>query len=212
MEILAHCLNFWGHLVSLLGVPFKGFLWDFFISYQVVAIAVLSAIVNFYVRLQSPVKRVCVVVVVDFFFFLGGGLLLFEVVLIVMLSWIFVIADRVPSVWERSFHVPHPPLAHVWIHDQLYPQIETPAGEIHDEQCAGKLHNIAGVCDFLYVWGGGRGWRCLISSPCLESQGCCLIPLFCLFSCSSAKLCCSFCLVPFLLMVHSLDLFLPEDS
>ena len=30
------------------------------------------------------------------------------------------------------------------------------------------------------------GWGCLISPPCLESQGCHLIPLCCLLSCSSA--------------------------
>lgn len=30
------------------------------------------------------------------------------------------------------------------IHDQLHPQAQTPAGEIHDEQRAGELHYFAG--------------------------------------------------------------------
>ena len=42
---------------------------------------------------------------------------------------------------------------------------------------------------------GGR--RCLMSSPCLESQGCHLIPLYYLLSCSSASSYYSFCLIFF---------------
>ena len=42
---------------------------------------------------------------------------------------------------------------------------------------------------------GGRG--CLMSPPCLESQGCHLIPLYNLFSCSSAGSCYPFCLIFF---------------
>ena len=43
---------------------------------------------------------------------------------------------------------------------------------------------------------GGQG--CLMSSPCLKSQCCHLIPLYHLFSCSSAYSHCIFCLVFFL--------------
>ena len=38
---------------------------------------------------------------------------------------------------------------------------------------------------------------CLMSSPCLESQGCHLIPLYHLLSCSSAESCYSFCFIFF---------------
>ena len=48
----------------------------------------------------------------------------------------------------------------------------------------------------LYPPKGGR-W-CLMSPPCLESQGCHLIPLCYLLSCSSAWVCYSFCLTFFL--------------
>ena len=30
------------------------------------------------------------------------------------------------------------------IHDQLHPQAQTPAGEIHDEQRVGELHHLIG--------------------------------------------------------------------
>ena len=40
------------------------------------------------------------------------------------------------------------------------------------------------LTSILYPLKGGRG--CLMSPPCLESQGCHLIPLCCLLSCSSA--------------------------
>ena len=52
---------------------------------------------------------------------------------------------------------------------------------------------------------GGRG--CLMSPPCLESQGCHLIPLCCLLSCSSAKSCYPFYLIFFCLLVLSSELF-----
>ena len=37
--------------------------------------------------------------------------------------------------------------------------------------------------------------ECLMSPPCLEYQGCHLVPLYYLLSCSSAKSCYSFCLI-----------------
>ena len=46
---------------------------------------------------------------------------------------------------------------------------------------------------------------------CLESQDCHLIPLSCFLFCFSALSSCSFCLVMFLLMVHSPD-FCRENS
>ena len=56
---------------------------------------------------------------------------------------------------------------------------------------------------------GSRG--CLMSPPCLESQGCHLIPLYYLLSCSSAKSCYPFCLIVFCLLALSSKLF-PENS
>ena len=48
--------------------------------------------------------------------------------------------------------------------------------------------------------------------PCLESQGCQLIPLSYLLSCFSDQSSCAFCLVIFLLMVCSPDFFSRELS
>ena len=31
------------------------------------------------------------------------------------------------------------------VHDQFYPQAETAARKIHDEQCTGELHNTTGM-------------------------------------------------------------------
>ena len=56
---------------------------------------------------------------------------------------------------------------------------------------------------------GGRG--CLMSPPCLESQGCHLIPLCYLLSCSSAQSCYPFFLIVFCLLALSSKLF-PENS
>ena len=56
---------------------------------------------------------------------------------------------------------------------------------------------------------GGRG--CLMSPPCLESQGCHLIPLCYLLSCSSPWSCYPFCLIVFCLLALSSKLF-PENS
>ena len=36
------------------------------------------------------------------------------------------------------------PLPDVRVHDQLYPQAEAPAREVHDEQCPREFHNTAG--------------------------------------------------------------------
>ena len=55
---------------------------------------------------------------------------------------------------------------------------------------------------------GGRG--CL-SPRCLESQGCHLIPLCSLLSCSSAQSCYPVCLIFFCLLVLSSELF-PRNS
>ena len=51
----------------------------------------------------------------------------------------------------------------------------------------------------------------VMSTSCLESQGCHLIPLSYLLPHSSAWSSCSFCLVIFLLMVHSPD-FYPQGT
>ena len=64
----------------------------------------------------------------------------------------------------------------------------------------------------LYLWPpkGGRG--CLMSPPCLESQGCHLIPLCYLLSCSSASSCYPFCRIVFCLLAHSSKLFTENSS
>ena len=62
---------------------------------------------------------------------------------------------------------------------------------------------------FFYPPKGGQG--CLMSPPCLESQGCHLIPRCCLLSCSSAQSCYPFCLIIFCLLALSSQLF-PENS
>ena len=57
---------------------------------------------------------------------------------------------------------------------------------------------------------GGRG--CLMSPPCLESQGCHLIPLCYLLSCSSAESWYPFCLIVFCQLALSSKLFLENSS
>ena len=58
------------------------------------------------------------------------------------------------------------------------------------------------------------GWRRLMSPPCVESQGCHLIPHYCLMSCSSAQSYCSLYHVFFSLLLNGPfpRLFPPENS
>ena len=81
---------------------------------------------------------------------------------------------------------------------------------------AGTLGLCSSCCCRLFVLfclcppKGGRG--CLMSPPpCLESQGCHLIPLCYLLSCSSSWSCYPFCLIIFCLLALSSKLF-PENS
>lgn len=59
--------------------------------------------------------------------------------------------DRVRPAGGRKVRLQDPPLANVRVHDQLYPQAQTPAGKIHDEQCSGKLYNSTGKF-VIYCW------------------------------------------------------------
>lgn len=52
--------------------------------------------------------------------------------------------DGVCAVWEWALCVQDPPVPIVWIHDQLHTQAQTPAREVHDEQCTGELHHPTG--------------------------------------------------------------------
>ena len=52
--------------------------------------------------------------------------------------------DRERPLGEWPLRVPHPPFAHVRVHDQLYPQAQTPAREVHDEQRPRELHHSPG--------------------------------------------------------------------
>lgn len=54
--------------------------------------------------------------------------------------------DRICTYGRREVCVPYPSFTHVWIYDQLHPQTQTPAREIHDEQCTGELHHPTGKC------------------------------------------------------------------
>ena len=54
------------------------------------------------------------------------------------------LSDGVREVRKRPLRLQNQPLSDVWIHDQLHPQAQTPAWEIHDEQRAGELHYPAG--------------------------------------------------------------------
>lgn len=60
--------------------------------------------------------------------------------------WIPPNSDWICTYGRRKVCVPHPSFSHVWIYDQLHPQTQTPAREIHDEQCTGELHHPTGVC------------------------------------------------------------------
>lgn len=50
------------------------------------------------------------------------------------------VADRVRPFGGRKVCLQNPPFSNVWIHDQLYPQTETPTWKVHDEQRSWKLH------------------------------------------------------------------------
>ena len=52
--------------------------------------------------------------------------------------------DGVFTVREQPLRLPHPALAHVRVHDQLYLQVEATAREVHDEQRARELHHFTG--------------------------------------------------------------------
>ena len=52
--------------------------------------------------------------------------------------------DRVRQVRGRQVPLQAAPLPHVRVHDQLHPQAEAPAREVHDELSPGKLHNSTG--------------------------------------------------------------------
>lgn len=54
-------------------------------------------------------------------------------------------ADGVCAVGERPVRLPHPPVPHVRVHDQLHPQTQAPPGEVHDEQRPGEFHHPAGT-------------------------------------------------------------------
>ena len=52
--------------------------------------------------------------------------------------------DGVRSISGRTIRLQARPQPHVRVHDQLHPQAEEPAGEVHDEQCARELHHTPG--------------------------------------------------------------------
>ena len=56
--------------------------------------------------------------------------------------------DGVRKVRERAIRLQDPEVSDVWIHDQLHPQVEAPAREVHDEQRARKFHNSSGEIGF----------------------------------------------------------------
>ena len=67
------------------------------------------------------------------------------------------------------------------------------AGRIEDGMRDGGILTSLLLCAHLSDFGHRMpseapkgGWGCLMSPPCLESQGCHLIPLYYLFSCFSA--------------------------
>ena len=72
-----------------------------------------------------------------------------------------------------------------------------------------SFHSCFVVVYFFRTPKGGREY--LMSPPCLESQGCHLIPLCYLLSCSSPQSCYPFCLIVFCLLALSCKLF-PENS
>lgn len=60
--------------------------------------------------------------------------------------------DGVCALRGRQVRVPHSPLPHVRVHDQLHTQTQTPAREVHDEQCSRKLHHITGKLLIHYIY------------------------------------------------------------
>jgi hypothetical protein len=48
------------------------------------------------------------------------------------------------KVRRRAAPVQAAPLTDVRVHDQLHPQVEAPAGEVHDEQRTRELYNTSG--------------------------------------------------------------------
>ena len=52
--------------------------------------------------------------------------------------------DRVCEVRGRALPLQDPQEPHVRVHDQLHPQAETSAREVHDEQRSGELHHPPG--------------------------------------------------------------------
>lgn len=58
---------------------------------------------------------------------------------------------RVLPTREQSLRLSHSTLPHVRVHDQLYSEAEEPTGTLYDEQCAGKLYNIASKFDLVPI-------------------------------------------------------------
>ena len=52
--------------------------------------------------------------------------------------------DGVFSTGRRKICLQARPQSHVRVHGQLHQEAEEPAREVHDEQCAGELHNPSG--------------------------------------------------------------------
>jgi len=52
--------------------------------------------------------------------------------------------DGVRKVREREVRLQDPAIPDVRVHDQLHPQAEAPAREVHDEQRLGELYHTAG--------------------------------------------------------------------
>lgn len=52
--------------------------------------------------------------------------------------------DGIPATGERTVRVQDTAVAHVRVHDQLHPQAQAFAREVHDEQRVGELYHSAG--------------------------------------------------------------------
>ena len=52
--------------------------------------------------------------------------------------------NRVRSLSRRKIRLQARPQPNVRVHDQLHPEAQEPAGEVHDEQRAGELHHPSG--------------------------------------------------------------------
>ena len=53
--------------------------------------------------------------------------------------------NGIRSIRERALRLPHPSVAHVRVHDQLYPQAQTLDRKVHDEQRPRELYHLAGT-------------------------------------------------------------------